>query len=181
MFEKFKLNGLILIKPRIFEDERGFFYESYHKEKYFGEGIQLEIAQQNHSGSKKHTLRGLHYQIQNSQGKLLQVLKGEIFDVAVDLRKSSSTFKNWEGVYLSELNKQQLWIPPGFAHGFFVLSAWAEVEYCTTDFYNPDGERTIIWNDPDLSIKWPIPEGVTPLLSTKDSQGLLLKDADVYE
>jgi dTDP-4-dehydrorhamnose 3,5-epimerase len=109
------------------------------------------------------------------------VLKGEIFDVAVDLRKSSSTFKNWEGVYLSELNKQQLWIPPGFAHGFFVLSAWAEVEYCTTDFYNPDGERTIIWNDPDLSIKWPIPEGVTPLLSTKDSQGLLLKDADVYE
>ncbi len=181
MFEKLNLNDLILIKPRKFEDERGFFYESFQKKKYSDSGIQLEIVQQNHSGSKKHTLRGLHYQIQNSQGKLVRVLKGEIFDVAVDLRKSSSTFGKWEGVVLSDTNNHQLWIPPGFAHGFLVSTDWAEIEYSTTDFYNPNGERTIIWNDPDLSIKWPIPEGVRPLLSEKDSKGLLLKDADVYE
>lgn len=181
MFEKLNLNGLILIKPRIFDDERGFFYESYHKQKYSDEGIQLDIAQQNHSGSYKHILRGLHYQIRNSQGKLVRVLKGEIFDVAVDLRKTSSTFKKWEGVNLSEINKQQLWIPPGFAHGFFVLSDWAEIEYSTTDFYNSQSERTIIWNDSDLSIKWPIPKGVTPFLSEKDSQGLLLREAEIYE
>ena len=137
MFEKLNLNDLILIKPRKFEDERGFFYESFQKKKYSDSGIQLEIVQQNHSGSKKHTLRGLHYQIQNSQGKLVRVLKGEIFDVAVDLRKSSSTFGKWEGVVLSDTNNYQLWIPPGFAHGFLVLTDWAEIEYSTTDFYNP--------------------------------------------
>lgn len=180
-FEELSIRDLISIRPKIFEDERGFFYETFHQKKFKINGIEISIAQQNHSGSKKNTLRGLHYQTINCQGKLVRVLKGQIFDVALDLRQSSPTFAKWASLFLNEDNKKLLWVPPGFAHGFYVLSDWAEVEYCTTDFYNPDGERTIIWNDPDLSIKWPIPKGETPLLSTKDSQGLLLKDAEVYE
>jgi dTDP-4-dehydrorhamnose 3,5-epimerase len=180
-FEELSLKDLIAITPRIFEDERGFFYESFHQKKFKINGIEINVAQQNHSGSKKNILRGLHYQTHNCQGKLVRVLKGQIYDVAVDLRQSSPTFAKWASLILNDDNKKLLWIPPGFAHGFFVMSDWAEVEYCTTDFYNPDGEHTIIWNDPDLGIKWPIPYGVFPLLSEKDSQGLLLKDADVYE
>jgi len=180
-FLKLSLRGLYVIKPKIFSDERGFFYESFHEGKYHNEQINIEIKQQNNSGSKKNILRGLHYQIKNSQGKLVRVLRGEIFDVAVDLRKYSSTFGKWEGVSLSNENKHLLWIPPGFAHGFFVLSDWAEVEYSTTDFYFPEHERTIIWSDPDLNIKWPIPVGEKPILSEKDSHGKLLKDAETYE
>jgi dTDP-4-dehydrorhamnose 3,5-epimerase len=175
------VNGLVLIQPKIFEDDRGFFYESFHKQKFLENGIHLEVVQQNHSGSKKNILRGLHYQIKNSQGKLVRVLKGEIFDVAVDLRKSSSTFGKWEGVVLSEENKHLLWIPPGFAHGFFVMSNWAEVEYSTSDIYSPEYERTIIWNDPDLNISWPIQVGEKPILSIKDCQGKSFKDAEIYE
>jgi len=180
-FEKLNLVGLVLIKPRIFFDDRGFFLESYHQNSFLEFGIDLEITQQNHSGSKKNILRGLHYQIKHSQGKLVRVLRGKIFDVAVDLRKPSNTFGKWEGVILSEANKHSLWIPPGFAHGFYVMSDWAEVEYSTTDFYHPEHERTIIWNDPELSINWPIPEGEKPILSEKDSNGKLLKDAETYE
>jgi dTDP-4-dehydrorhamnose 3,5-epimerase len=181
IFRNLFVNGLVIIQPKSFEDDRGFFYESFHKQKFLEGGIHLDIVQQNHSGSKKNILRGLHYQIKNSQGKLVRALKGEVFDVAVDLRKTSPTFGEWEGVVLSEENKQLLWIPPGFAHGFFVMSDWAEVEYCTTDIYSPEHERTIIWNDPDLNIAWPIPDGEQPILSTKDSQGKLFKDAEIYE
>ncbi len=181
IFKNLFVNGLVLIQPKIFEDDRGFFYESFHKQKFLENGIHLDIVQQNHSGSKKKILRGLHYQIKNSQGKLVRVLKGEIFDVAVDLRKSSSTYGKWEGVVLSEENKHLLWIPPGFAHGFYVMSDWAEVEYSTTDIYSPEHERTIIWNDPDLNISWPIPDGEKPILSSKDSQGKSFKDAEIYE
>jgi dTDP-4-dehydrorhamnose 3,5-epimerase len=181
IFEELSLSGLIAIKPKIFEDERGFFYESFHQKKLQLNEIAIKIVQQNHSGSKKNVLRGLHYQIENSQGKLVRVIKGQIYDVALDLRKSSSTFAKWEGIILNEDNKKLLWVPSGFAHGFIVLSDWAEVEYSTTDFYNPDGERTIIWNDPELNIKWPIPEGEKPILSKKDGQGKLFKDAETYE
>ncbi|MDO9085539.1 MAG: dTDP-4-dehydrorhamnose 3,5-epimerase [Anaerolineaceae bacterium] len=181
IFNELPLTDLFLIKPRIFEDDRGFFYESFHQGKFQINGIDINIVQQNHSGSKKNILRGLHYQIKNSQGKLVRVLKGEVFDVAVDLRKSSPTFGCWEGINLSDENKNELWIPPGFAHGFYVLSNWVEVEYSTTDFYDPQSERTIIWNDPELNIKWPIPDGEKPILSDKDSQGKLFKDAEIYE
>ena len=181
IFEELSLSSLIAIKPKIFEDERGFFYESFHQKKMQLNGIEINITQQNHSGSKKNVLRGLHYQIKNSQGKLVRVIKGQIYDVAVDLRKSSSTFAKWEGIILNEDNKKLLWVPSGFAHGFIVMSDWAEVEYFTTDFYNPDGERTIIWNDPELNIEWPIPEGGKPILSAKDIQGKLFKDAEIYE
>lgn len=180
-FEKLNLKDLVLVKPKIFSDDRGFFFESYHRNTYLEFGIDLMIAQQNHSGSEKNILRGLHYQIKNSQGKLVSVLNGEIFDVAVDLRKSSSTFGKWESVILSSENKHELWIPPGFAHGFYVMSDWAEVEYSTTDFYSPEHERTIIWNDPELNIKWPISEGEDPILSPKDGRGILFKDAEIYE
>ena len=180
-FETLKLNGLLLIKPKIFSDERGFFFESFHKAKFSEMGIDIDILQQNQSGSKKKILRGLHYQIKNSQGKLVRVIRGEVFDVAVDLRIESTTFGKWEAVVLSEENKNILWIPPGFAHGFYVISDWAEVEYCTTDIYRPEYERTIIWNDPDLSINWPISDGELPILSEKDTQGKLFKDAEIYE
>lgn len=180
-FAKLKLNGLVIIKPNLFIDDRGFFFESFHKQKYQENGIDIDIVQQNHSRSKKNILRGLHYQIKNSQGKLVRVLKGEIFDVAVDLRKNSTTFGKWESVVLSEENKQLLWIPAGFAHGFFVISDWAEVEYSTTDIYSPEYERTIIWDDSDLNIAWPIPDDEHPILSTKDSKGILFKDAEIYE
>lgn len=176
------IKDIILIQPEIFSDERGFFFESFHVEKFKKKlGIDLKIVQQNHSGSNNNILRGLHYQIKNTQGKLVRVLQGEVFDVAVDIRRSSATFGMWEGVYLSEVNKDILWIPPGFAHGFYVMSKWAEVEYSTTDKYCPEYERTILWNDPDLRIDWPIPRGLQPILSNKDAKGNLLKDAEFCE
>lgn len=180
-FENLSISDLILIKPLVFGDQRGFFFEGYHQKKFYQNGININIVQQNHSGSKKNILRGLHYQIKNSQSKLVRAVKGEIFDVAVDLRKSSPSFGKWEGVILSEENKYELWVPSGFAHGFYVMSDWAEVEYCTSDFYAPEHERSILWNDPDLGIKWPIPKGEAPILSIKDTHGKLFKDAEVYE
>jgi dTDP-4-dehydrorhamnose 3,5-epimerase len=181
IFEQLELNGLILINPSVFEDERGFFYESFHQGKYKINGVDIRIVQQNHSGSKKNILRGLHYQIHNSQGKLVRVLKGEIFDVAVDLRKSSPTFGQWEGKLLNEINRSLLWIPQGFAHGFLVMSDWAEVEYSTTDFYDPRSERTLLWNDPDLKINWPLAKSILPILSVKDQNGTSLKESELYE
>jgi dTDP-4-dehydrorhamnose 3,5-epimerase len=167
-----------LFEPKVFEDTRGFFFESFnHKifEQLIGRS-SVCFVQDNHSRSSMHVLRGLHEQTSCAQGKLVRVVLGEVFDVAVDLRADSPTRGQWVGVYLSSENKQQLWIPEGFAHGFFVVSEIAEVLYKTTDYYVPEYERCIVWDDPELSIDWPIPEGVSPLLSEKDQQGYRLSD-----
>lgn len=168
-----------ILEPRVFGDTRGFFMESYNQ-KVISEtaGINDEFVQDNHSRSVKYVLRGLHYQIQNPQGKLVRVSQGEVFDVAVDLRRSSKTFGKWVGVLLSEENKRMLWIPPGFAHGFMVVSETSDFLYKTTSFYDAPSDRCIVWNDPDLDIQWP---SVTPLLSPKDSLGKKFKEADLFE
>lgn len=180
-FERLAIYDLILIKPKIFEDERGYFFEGFNKKVFENHGINLEVAQANQSGSKINSLRGLHYQIENSQGKLVRVIKGQIFDVAVDIRKSSTTFGKWQSVILDDKNRHLFWVPSGFAHGFYVMSDWAEVEYFTTDFYTPNAERTIIWNDTEIGIKWPFDAGEKPTLSKKDLLGKTLKDAELYE
>lgn len=170
---------VLIIEPQVFGDERGFFFESFNQ-KRFDElvGRTVQFVQDNHSRSKKNVLRGLHYQIQQPQGKLVRVCVGEVFDVAVDLRRSSPTFGNWIGVRLSAENKRQLWIPEGFAHGFVVLSDHAEFLYKTTDYWAPQHERTIAWNDPDLAIEWPIDE--EPILAAKDAAGLPFSRAECY-
>lgn len=172
---------VILIEPRVFGDQRGFFMETYQSSIFAENGITANFLQDNHSGSQRGTLRGLHYQIQQTQGKLLRVVLGEIFDVVVDLRQSSPTFGQWVGEILSTENKRQIWVPPGFAHGFYVLSDWAELTYKTTDLYAPKWERTLLWNDPEIGIDWPILPGVEPILSAKDQQGALLTDADLFD
>jgi len=172
---------VLLIEPRVFEDDRGFFMETYQKKDFQQAGINNSFVQDNHSRSKKGTLRGLHYQIEQAQGKLFRVVVGEIFDVAVDLRRSSSTFGMWTGHHLSAENKLQLWLPPGFAHGFLTLSDWAEVFYKVTDFYAPEFERTIIWNDSEIGIDWPVEENMIIQLSEKDRKGIKLKTAEVYD
>ena len=175
------LPGLVIVEPRIFGDERGFFMETYQARRYAEAGIDINFVQDNHSGSGQATLRGLHYQIRQPQGKLVRVVVGEIFDVAVDLRRSSSTFGKWEGFKLSAEKKQQLWIPPGFAHGFYVISPWAEVIYKASDYYAPEWERTLLWSDPDLGIDWPLALGDGEvIISPKDAQGKRLYEADVY-
>lgn len=180
-FIKTELPGVVLLEPRIFEDQRGFFFESYRKQSFIDAGISLDFVQDNHSRSRQGTLRGLHYQIQQSQGKLVRVVAGEIFDVAVDLRRSSSMFGKWVGNYLSADNKKQLWIPPGFAHGFYVVSEWAEFVYKTTDYYAPQWERTLLWNDPTINIEWPIARESVPFLSPKDTAGVLLDQAELFD
>jgi dTDP-4-dehydrorhamnose 3,5-epimerase len=170
---------VLLIEPRVFGDDRGFFFESYNQQKFIDTtGLTVQFVQDNHSRSKQNVLRGLHYQIQQPQGKLIRVIAGSIFDVAVDIRKSSSTFGQWVGYELSADNKRQLWIPPGFAHGFLVLSEFAEVIYKTTDFYAPQHERTILWNDPDIGIDWQLV--ASPILAVKDKEGKSLKTAEVF-
>jgi len=169
------------IEPKVFGDARGFFMETYQAELFAQAGITADFAQDNHSGSRQGILRGLHYQVQQTQGKLVRAVAGEIFDVIVDLRKPSPTFGQWSGVTLSAENRLQLWVPPGFAHGFLVTSAWAEVVYKTTALYAPQWERSLLWNDPQVGIKWPLADGVEPLLSEKDRQGLPLRDAPVFE
>jgi dTDP-4-dehydrorhamnose 3,5-epimerase len=159
------LKGIILIEPDVFEDARGFFLETYHAEKYAQAGIRGPFVQDNFSKSVRGTLRGLHYQLKKAQGKLVGVSEGTVFDVAVDIRKGSPTFGRWYGVELSAETKRQLYIPPGFAHGFYVLSDWAAFWYKCTDCYSPRDERGIIWNDPAIGIRWPLS---TPLLSAKD-------------
>ncbi|MBJ7311440.1 dTDP-4-dehydrorhamnose 3,5-epimerase [Rugamonas sp. CCM 8940] len=173
------LEGLFLLEPRVFGDDRGFFYESFNA-RTFAEltGVTAAFVQDNHSRSAKNVLRGLHYQIQQSQGKLVRVTSGAVFDVAVDLRKSSATFGQWYGVELSAENKRQLWIPPGFAHGFVVTSEHAEFLYKTTDYWAPEFERAILWNDPAIGIEWPL--DAAPLLSGKDQAAALLADAEVF-
>lgn len=170
---------VFLLEPRVFHDDRGFFFESYNSDTLADLAITSSFVQDNHSFSKKNVLRGLHYQIENAQGKLVRVIAGEIFDVAVDLRRWSPHFGKSVGANLSSDNRQMLWIPPGFGHGFFVLSGNAEVLYKATDFYRPQHERTILWNDPDLAIEWPGSESV--IVSAKDQQGKRFCHAEVYE
>jgi dTDP-4-dehydrorhamnose 3,5-epimerase len=171
---------VILIKPNVFADERGFFLESYQKQRFSEAGIALDFVQDNHSKSQHGVLRGLHYQIQQPQGKLVRVIAGEVFDVAVDIRKNSPTFGKWVGDYLSAENKKMLWVPVGFAHGFLVTSPSAEVLYKTTDYYAPQGERSIMWNDPTINITWPL-KGLKPTLSSKDGAAKFLNEAEVFE
>ena len=172
---------VLILKPKVFEDDRGFFYESYNQ-KMFSEmlGIHCDFVQDNHSRSAQHVLRGLHYQIKHAQGKLVRVVVGEVYDVVVDLRGASSSLGKWIGVRLSAANKHQLWVPAGFAHGFLVLSKHAEVLYKTTDFYAPEYERCIRWDDPLLAISWPLEKGQQPIISEKDGGGLLLEDTEFF-
>jgi dTDP-4-dehydrorhamnose 3,5-epimerase len=172
---------VVRIEPQVFGDSRGFFLETYRADRMAAAGITAQFVQDNHSGSHKNILRGLHYQIRQAQGKLVRAISGEIFDGAVDLRRSSPTYGHWVGEVLSAGNKRMLWIPPGFAHGFYVLSDWAEVLYKTTEYYSPEWERTLVWNDPAVGIRWPIPPGPEPILSAKDASGARLADAEVYE
>lgn len=171
---KTKLHDCVIIEPQVFGDERGFFLETFQAERYAVlAGITLPFVQDNHSRSSKAVLRGLHYQKTKPQGKLVRVVRGEVYDVAVDIRQGSPTFSQWEGVILSEQNKRQFWVPPGFAHGFLVLSETADFEYKCTDYYDPDDEGSILWNDLDLNIPWQI---ANPILSTKDKSAKRLVD-----
>lgn len=172
---------VLLIEPQVFGDERGFFLETFQKERYARFGIAAEFIQDNHSGSRQGTLRGLHYQIHHTQGKLLWPVAGEIYDVAVDLRRYSPYFGKYVGVVLSAANHQQVWIPQGFAHGFYVISERAEIFYKATDLYSPTDERTLLWCDPALGIPWPIPQGSEPILSKKDAIGKLLEEAELFQ
>jgi len=173
------LPGVLVITPRVFGDERGFFLESYNEKRMSDMGIRERFVQDNHSCSSQNVLRGLHYQIKHPQGKLVRVVAGEILDVAVDLRTKSPALGRWHGVTLSADNKKMLWVPPGLAHGFLVLSDSAQVLYKTTDFYYPEFERTLAWNDPDLNIAWQL-KG-EPIVSAKDALGVSFKDAEKFE
>ncbi|MDW8323588.1 MAG: dTDP-4-dehydrorhamnose 3,5-epimerase [Burkholderiales bacterium] len=174
-----RLPGVLILEPKVFGDARGFFLESYNERTFAELGLPTRFVQDNHSRSARGVLRGLHYQIRQPQGKLVQVVRGAVFDVAVDLRRGSPTFGRWEGVELSEHNQRMLWVPPGFAHGFYVLSELADFLYKTTDFYAPEHERAIRWDDPDLAIAWPL--AGEPLLSAKDRAAPSLREAEVYD
>jgi len=174
-----ELPEVLIVEPRVFGDARGFFYESWNRRAFQEDtGLELDFVQDNHSRSAKNVLRGLHYQIEHAQGKLIRCTSGEVFDVAVDLRRSSPMFGKWAGVTLSAHNKRMMWILPGFAHGFLVLTEFAEVLYKTTDYYTPEHERAVVWNDPDLGIEWPL--AGDPVLSAKDAAAASFRDAEVY-
>ena len=174
---KTDIPDVLIIEPRVFGDARGFFYESFNQKVWQEKtGLKTIFVQDNHSRSERNVLRGLHYQIQQPQGKLVRIVRGAVFDVAVDIRKSSPSFGRWVGVELSEDNRRQMWIPPGFAHGFLVINDVADLLYKTTDYWAPQYERTIIWNDSDLAITWPLQK--QPVLSAKDSQGVTFKKAE---
>lgn len=176
-----EIPDVLIIEPQVFGDARGFFYESYNAKKFKElTGLDVNFVQDNHSRSQKNVLRGLHYQIKQPQGKLVRVCSGEVFDVAVDLRRSSPTFGKWVGTHLSAENNRQMWIPEGFAHGFVVLSESAEFLYKTTDYWAPEHERCIAWNDPDLNINWPIGDD-EPSLSAKDKLGKSMKEAEFFD
>lgn len=175
-----EIPDVLILEPRVFGDDRGFFFESFNEQAFQDKtAISSRFVQDNHSRSSRNVLRGLHYQIQQPQGKLVRAVVGEIFDVAVDIRRSSPTFGMWVSCVLSAENKRQLWVPEGFAHGFVVTSEVAEVLYKTTDYYAPQHERSILWSDPDLAIAWPLDE--LPNLSNKDKDGKLFRDAEVFE
>jgi dTDP-4-dehydrorhamnose 3,5-epimerase len=174
------LSGVLILEPKVLKDDRGFFYESFNQQDFAAAtGLSPTFVQDNHSQSKKGVLRGLHYQIQHAQGKLVRVVKGEVYDVTVNLQRHHPEFGKWTGVHLSDQNHRQLWIPPGFAHGFLVLSHEADFLYKTTDYYSHPDERCLLWNDPAVSIEWP--KDCAPILTDKDSRGSRLADADVYE
>ncbi len=170
--------GLVVIEPRAFEDARGFFMETYHRDRFAAAGLPTNFVQDNHSRSRQHVIRGLHYQLERPQGKLVRAIRGKVLDVAVDLRRKSPTFGRWLGIELSDENRKQIYIPPGFAHGFCALSESAEVVYKCTDMYYPAGERTIVWNDAALGIRWP---SADPILAEKDKRGLRFADAPYYD
>jgi dTDP-4-dehydrorhamnose 3,5-epimerase len=175
-----EIPDVLIIEPRVFGDDRGFFYESFNQRVWEEKtGLKTNFVQDNHSRSTKNVLRGLHYQIEHAQGKLVRACLGEVYDVAVDIRKSSPTFGKWVGVVLSADNKRQLWIPEGFAHGFVVLSEVAEFLYKTTDYWSMEHERSIVWNDPDLGVEWPL-QG-EPVLAKKDAEGKAFRDAEYFE
>lgn len=180
-FEPTALPEVILIRPKVFADERGFFLESWERGKFAAAGLDATFVQDNHSHSVRHVLRGLHYQIQKPQGKVVRVVSGTIFDVAVDLRRSSATFGRWVGVKLSAENHHMLWIPPGFAHGYLAVSSSADVLYKLTDSWAPEHERAIRWDDPEIDIRWPLPADVPPGLSPRDARATALHDAQVYD
>lgn len=171
---------IVIVEPRVFEDARGFFMETWEERKFAAGGIPARFVQDNHSVSRQWVLRGLHYQLGRPQGKLVRVTQGEVFDVAVDLRKSSPTFGKWVGETLSASNRRMMWIPPGFAHGFVALGERVEFLYKCTDFYDPASERTLLWNDPQVGVEWPIPSGVEPIVAAKDQAGLPLSEAECY-
>ncbi len=179
IIEKTDIPEVLLITPKVFEDDRGFFMETWSQKAFAVKGLHLNFVQDNHSKSIKGTLRGLHYQIENPQGKLVRVTQGKVFDVAVDMRKNSPTFGKWVGAILSDENKQLFWIPPKFAHGFYVLSETAELQYKCTDIYNPAAERTIKYNDETIAINWPL-DGDKLVLSEKDMKGLKFSQADTF-
>lgn len=170
---------VLLVKPNLFEDPRGFFLETYRENRFAEAGISQKFVQENHSASERGVLRGLHYQIRQPQGKLVRVIAGEIFDVAVDIRRSSPTFGQWVGIILSAENKDQLWLPAGFAHGFYVLSERAEVTYKVTDYYAPEWDRSLLWNDPQIGIEWPLV--ADPILSSKDINAKKLSEAELFD
>ena len=176
-----EIPDILLIENDLYKDERGSFLESYHKDRFRSAGIEGEFVQDNHSASSKGVLRGLHYQIRQPQGKLIYVIEGKLFDVAVDLRRHSPTFGRSMGITLTSESNNQIWIPPGFAHGFYVMSKRAELFYKVTDYYAPEWERTLLWSDPELNINWPIRKGEHPILSSKDEHGSLLSGADTYD
>ena len=179
-FSATSIPDVILIEPQVRGDSRGFFMETYQARHFAEAGIPTTFVQDNHSGSRCGILRGMHYQIQQSQGKLVRVVAGEVFDVAVDLRRSSTTFGQWAGTYLSVENRHMLWVPEGFAHGFYVLSDWAELVYKATDYYAPEWERTLCWNDETVGVQWPVPPGEVPQLSEKDSKGNALSECELF-
>jgi dTDP-4-dehydrorhamnose 3,5-epimerase len=179
-FQCLEIPEVMLIKPEVFGDHRGFFMETWREDSFRKNVSDISFVQDNHSKSGQGVLRGLHYQIKQAQGKLVRVLEGKIFDVAIDLRKSSPAFGKWVSAVLSDENKHMLWIPPGFAHGFYVMSDTAQFAYKCSDYYAPEHERCIRWNDPDLKIKWPVPAGCTPVLSDKDEKAPLFSEAEVY-
>ncbi len=179
-FEPTRLPEVILIKPQVFGDARGYFFETWQQRKFAAAGLDAAFVQDNHSHSTRHTLRGLHYQIRQAQGKLVRVTHGEVFDVAVDIRRSSPRFGQWVGVTLTASDHQMLWVPAGFAHGYLALSDEVDFLYKCTDYYAPEHERAIRWNDAALKIQWPLPAGVMPIVSGKDAIAPLLKDAELF-
>lgn len=180
-FEESPLQGVYLLKPRVFGDQRGFFLESWNADTFRDAGFDLAFVQDNHSRSAQGILRGLHYQTENPQGKLVRVTSGEVFDVVVDLRRASPTLGQWYGEWLSAENHQMLWIPPGFAHGFYVTSDYADFQYKCTDMYHPSSEVCLAWDDPTLAIDWPLPAGELPSLSEKDANGLAWGDIPLFD
>ena len=172
---------VVILEPRVFGDQRGFFMETYRAEVFASAGLPTNFVQDNHSGSQRGTLRGLHYQICHPQGKLLRVIAGEMYDVVVDLRRTSPTFGKWIGTMLSAENKRQIWVPEGFAHGFYVVSEWVELTYKVTDYYAAECERSLLWNDAQLGIDWPLVDGQPPILSARDAKGTPFQEAELFD